>query len=153
MRVTKYNTILNTEKQCELVKEKSVNYQYDGSFTNPQAIYNMLCDVFQHNKQAEEYVYLLCFTTRCKLLGVFEVSHGTVNNSFCNPREIFQKALLCNAGNIILAHNHPSGDTMPSKEDLEIYKKIKEISGIMGLPLIDNLIIGDGYYSFMENDI
>lgn len=153
MRITKYSTILNSDKHCELVKEKSVNYQYEGNFNNPQLIYNMLCDVFYHDKQTEEYLYLLCFNTKCRLLGVFEVSHGTVNASLCNTREIFQKALLCNASNIVLAHNHPSGSTTPSKEDIQTYKKVKEAANIMGLPLLDNLIIGDSYYSFSENGI
>ncbi len=153
MRITKYSTVLNSDKLCELVKEKSVNYQYGGNFSNPQSIYNMLCDVFQHDKQTEEYLYLLCFNTKCRILGVFEVSHGTVNASLCNTREIFQKALLCNASNIVLAHNHPSGDATPSKEDMQIYSRVKEAANIMGIPLLDNLIIGDSYYSFMENGI
>lgn len=153
MRITKYNTILNTDRHCELIKEKSVNYQYDGNFNNPQSIYNMLCDVFQHDKQTEEYLYLLCLTTKGRLLGMFEVSHGTVNASLCNTREIFQKALLCNASNIVLAHNHPSGDVTPSKEDMLVYKRVKAAADIMGIGYIDNLIIGDGYYSFMENGI
>lgn len=153
MRITKYNTILNSDKHCELIKEKSVNYQYDGNFSNPQSIYNMLCDVFKHNRQTEEYLYLLCFNTKCRLLGVFEVSHGTVNASLCNTREIFQKALLCNASNIVLAHNHPSGSTTPSKEDIAVYRKVKEAANIMGINYIDNLIVGDDYYSFMENGI
>lgn len=153
MRITKYNTILNSDKHCELIKEKSVNYQYNGNFSNPQSIYNMLCDVFQHNRQTEEYLYLLCFNTKCRLLGVFEVSHGTVNASLCNTREIFQKALLCNASNIVLAHNHPSGNTTPSKEDIAVYRKIKEAANIMGIGYIDNLIVGDSYYSFTENEI
>lgn len=153
MRITKYNTILNSNKHCELIKEKSINYQYDGNFSNPQSIYNMLCDVFQHNRQTEEYLYLLCFNTKCRLLGVFEVSHGTVNASLCNTREIFQKALLCNASNIVLAHNHPSGSTTPSKEDIVVYRKVKEAANIMGIGYIDNLIVGDSYYSFTENKI
>ncbi len=151
MMITKYNTILNNDKHCELKKEESVNYQYDGNFSNPQLIYNMLCDVFQHNRKTEEYLYLLCFDTKCRLLGVFEVSHGTVNSLLCNTREIFQKALLCNASNIVLAHNHPSGDTTPSKEDMQVYKKVKKAANIIGVQLLDNLIIGDNYYSFMEN--
>ena len=153
MRITQYKTILNAEKHCELVKERALNYSVDGNLNSPDKIYKMLCDVFQHNKQSEEYVYLLCLNIKCKLLGVFELSHGNVNASVCNTREIFQKALLCNASNIVLAHNHPSGDTTPSKNDIKIYKKIKEAANIMNVPLIDNLIVGDTCYSFMENGI
>lgn len=154
MRVTQYKTILNNEKMCELIKEKSVNYPENDSFNNPNKIYKMLCDIFQHDKQTEEYLYLLCFNTRCKLQGIFELSHGTVNASFCNTREIFQKALLCNASSIVLAHNHPSGDITPSPQDIEVYKKVREASNIMGIDYIDNLIIGENaFYSFMEHNL
>jgi len=153
MRINKYKTILNNEKHCEIVKEKSVNYAMDGNFNSPGKIYKMLCDVFQHDRQSEEYFYLLCMNSKCKLLGVFELSHGTVRASLVSTREIFQKVLLCNAVNIVLAHNHPSGDTMPSEEDINVFRKVKEAGKIMDINLIDNMVIGDNYYSFAENGI
>ena len=68
------------------------------------------------------------------------------------PREVFKVAILSNAYSILLAHNHPSGDTTPSQEDLNITKRIKSASEIMGIPILDHLIIGsNGYYSFKEN--
>ena len=91
--------------------------------------------------------------TKGKPLGVFEISHGTINQSICNPRDIFIKALLCGAAGIILAHNHPSGDVAPSKNDMEIYKRVKEAGQLLGIGLLDNIIIGNGYYSFTENHI
>ena len=111
----------------------------------------MLNAVFRFNKQAEEYVYMIALNTKCKPLGVFEISHGTINQSICNPREIFIKALLCGATGIILAHNHPSGDTTPSKDDLKTYQRVKEAGKIIGVELFDNLVIGNGYFSFMES--
>lgn len=152
MRITKYTTLLDKDRQCTLVKESALNYPVE-NFTSPQSIYKMLCDVFNHNIQTEEYVYLLCFNTKCRLIGVFELSHGAVNQSICSTREIFQKALLCNASGFVLAHNHPSGDTSPGKEDLAVYRKIKEATQLMDLPIMDNIIVGDNYYSFKENGI
>lgn len=152
MRITKYTTLLNIDKQCMLVKESALNYPVE-RLENPESIYKMLCDVFNHNKQTEEYVYLLCFNTKCRLLGVFELSHGAVNQSICSTREIFQKVLLCNASSFVLAHNHPSGDALPSQEDFAAYRKIKEASQLMDLPIMDNIIVGDNYYSFKENNI
>lgn len=153
MKITQYTTILNEEKHCCLVKEKAVLYQEQTKLNGPDKIYRMLCDVFQHNRQSEEYLYLLCFTKAMKLLGVFELSHGTVDCTLCNPREIFLKALLCNATSIVLAHNHPSGELAPSKDDFTVYERVKNASQIMGISLIDNIIVGDnGYYSFSENN-
>lgn len=108
---------------------------------------------FRLNKQAEEYVYMIALNTKCKPLGVFEISHGAIDQSICNPREIFIKALLCGATGIILEYNHPSGDTTPSKNDMEVYQRIKEAGKIIGVNLLDNLVIGNGYYSFTENGI
>lgn len=149
MRITTYRTELNEDQHNVLVKENSCNCPVD-SLRNPQSVTEMLNTVFRLNKQAEEYVYMIALNTKCKPLGVFEISHGTVDQSICNPREIFIKALLCGANGIILAHNHPSGDTTPSKNDIEVYQRIKEAGKIIGVNLFDNLVVGNGYFSFME---
>ena len=149
--VTQYKTILDGDGLCKLVKERAVNYQGNWKFGSPKSIYEMLCKVFQHDKQSEEFLYLLCFNNKARLLGVFELSHGGVSSTICSTREIFQKALLCNAAYIILAHNHPSGDVTPSKEDFVSYSKVKQASRVMDVPLRDNLIVGNNsYYSFAE---
>ena len=152
MRITKYRAELNEDQHNILVKENSCNYPVD-YLRNPQAITEMLNSIFQLNRQAEEYVYMIALNTKDKPLGVFEISHGAVNQSICNPREIFIKALLCGATGIILAHNHPSGDITPSKEDVTVYRRIREASEILGVNLLDNIVIGNGYFSFMENGI
>lgn len=153
MRITQYRTIQNANMEIQLVKERSCNYIGMETLSNPASIHRMLCDVFQHDKQTEEYLYLICVNAATKPTGIFEISHGTVNQALCSPREIFQKALLCNATGIFLAHNHPSGSTTPSKEDLEMYRRIKSACDLMNIPIYDNIIIGNGYYSFVENNI
>lgn len=150
MKITTYRMELNSEQHNVLVKENSCNYPIE-SLDSPQKTADMLNDVFRLNKQAEEYVYMIALNVKGRPLGVFEISHGTVNQSICNPRDIFVKALLCGAVGIILAHNHPSGDTTPSKEDIEIYKRIKEAGEIIGIELLDNIVIGNGYISFRED--
>lgn len=77
---------------------------------------------------------------------------GTINNSVVHPREIFKEAYLLSSNGIICVHNHPSGDVSPSKEDINITKRIEEIGIIHGINLIDHVIIGNNsYYSFYEN--
>lgn len=151
MRITKYRTELNENKHNVLVKEKAFNYQCD-SLDNPKSIVKMLNEYFHLNKMAEEYLYMIALDTKCHPLGVFEVSHGTVNSSLVSPREVFIRAILCGATYIILSHNHPSGVVTPSKEDREVYKRIKESGKLIGIELLDNIIIGDGYYSFLEHE-
>ena len=88
--------------------------------------------------------------TKNKVIGVFEISHGNVNSSIVGTREIFQKALLANAVSIILMHNHPSGDPSPSREDIEVTRRIVEAGKIIGIQVLDHIIIGDRYSSLKE---
>lgn len=150
MRVTKYKTKLSSEGLAYLVKENACNYQGDCKMNTPVSIVKMLNDVFDLCNETEEYLYLLCFNTAYRLLGVFELSHGIVNASMVSPREVFQKALLCNASHIIIAHNHPSGSTEPSRSDREVFKVLRDAGTLMNVPLIDSIIVGSNndYYSF-----
>lgn len=151
MRITKYRTELNENKHNVLVKEKAFNYQCN-NLSSPESIAELLNECFHLNKMAEEYLYMIALDTKYHPLGVFEVSHGTVNLSLVSPREVFIRAILCGATYIILSHNHPSGVVTPSKEDREVYKRIKESGKLIGIELLDNIIIGDGYYSFLEHE-
>lgn len=152
MRLIKYKTELNKELHNILVKENSCNYPCD-NLNSPDKIVDMLNTVYNLDKQAEEHLYMIALNTKNKPLGVFEVSHGTVNCSICNPREIFIRALLCGAACIILAHNHPSQDTEPSRDDLQTCKLVSEVGKMIGIELLDNLIVGTGYYSFREHNV
>ena len=152
MRIVLYKTILDENKCCKIVGTEMQTYQTDKKLNDPKRVFELMCAVFQHNKQSEEYLYMLCFTTDCKLLGVFELSHGSVDTTIYNPREIFQKAFLCNATGIILVHNHPLGSIMQSKADIDAYYIIKKAADIMGVSVFDNIIIGDSYYSFHEKN-
>lgn len=147
MRITIYRSELDKNRHNVLVKEKAVNYTTE-SINNPQAVTGMLNTIFRLNKQAEEHVYMIALNTKGKVLGVFEISHGAVSQSLCGSREIFIRALLCGASGIILAHNHPSGDVTPSKEDVRVYQRIKEAGELIGVNLLDNIIVGDTYFSF-----
>ena len=153
MRVTKYNTYLDDDKKCYLIKEKSINYQIEKrKFDNPDIICKLMRDVFSVDKLSEEYLYMLCFDTKLKLIGVFEISHGSVSASIGSTREIMQKALMCNAVRIALTHNHPSGDTEPSKADDEVTIKVKNASKLMDITFLDHIIIGENqYYSYRRD--
>ena len=77
---------------------------------------------------------------------------GTANYSLVHPRDVFKEAYLLNATSIICVHNHPSGEVKPSKEDINLTIRLKEIGVLMGIRVVDHIIIGDDkYYSFLEN--
>jgi DNA repair protein RadC len=153
MRITKYRTELDQNKHNILVKESAVNYEID-NLNNPQAIVEVLNNCFSLNRLAEEYMYIIALSTKNKPLGVFEVTHGTVNASFCTPREIFIRLLLAGASSFVLSHNHPSGDCTPSNEDIAATKRINESAKIIGITLLDHIIIADSTYnSFKKNGL
>lgn len=88
------------------------------------------------------------------IIQIHVVSVGTVNRTLIHPREIFNEAIRENAAALILCHNHPSGRTEPSKDDLETTKNLILASEIMGIPILDHIIIDkENYYSFMENGL
>lgn len=113
-------------------------------FSSPETIANYYMEDMRHQKQ--EVLKLLLLNTKAKLVGETDISKGTVNAAIISPRELFVEALQKNAVSIILLHNHPSGDAMPSKEDVLITKRIRDAGNLIGIELIDHLIIGDNCY-------
>lgn len=93
---------------------------------------------------------MIALDTKNKPVGVFEVSHGTASASIVGSREIFIRLLLVGASCFVISHNHPSGDCTPSKEDIEVTRRLKECADMMGLSLLDHIIIGDGFTSLSE---
>lgn len=99
-----------------------------------------------------EEVHVLFFNTKCIFLGEKRLSVGTVNASLISPREIFIEALQREAVNIILVHNHPSGDPTASREDIHLTVQVAQAGKILEVRLLDHIIIGDNrYFSFKEN--
>lgn len=153
MKIITYKTMLNEAKLTTLVKESSIEYMKEVKcFNSPESISELMNTLFQADKKAEEYVWLLAFDAAFHVVGVFEVSHGAVNYSVISPREIFIRLCLCGATNFIICHNHPSGDINPSYDDIEVTERAKEAGDMMKIPLIDHIILGErSYYSFKEN--
>ena len=89
-----------------------------------------------------EQVIVCCLDNKNAPISINVVSMGTLNASLIHPREIFKTAILSNSASIILFHNHPSGQTQASTEDINITKRIKEAGVLMGIELIDHIIIG-----------
>ena len=81
------------------------------------------------------------------------ITMGTLNQSLIHPREIFAPAIELRAASVILIHSHPSGDTKPSQQDIEITKRLSEVGEIMGIKVMDHVIIGDDYFSFVDDGI
>lgn len=152
MRIVKYNTKLTENQKVVLEKEISVNRpDLNRKMNSPESIVGIAKHVLQMDKAPEEYMYMICMNTKLELTCVFEISHGNVNSSIVGAREVFQKALLANAVCIAMIHNHPSGDPTPSREDIEVTKRLVEAGNLLGIQVLDHIIIGrPGYTSLKE---
>jgi len=93
----------------------------------------------------ERFVVLL-LNTRHELLSKIEVTHGGLASSPVHPRELFKAAVRESAAAVILVHNHPSGDPTPSRADVAMTARLCRAADVMGIPILDHLIIGDGRY-------
>lgn len=151
MQIIKYDILLNTSKKPRLKKVSSQPYRID-KLDNPKKIVDMLNNLYELSKMAEEYMYMIAVNARCRCLGIFEISHGNDSFSFCDPRQVFTRALLLNASGIILVHNHPSESEEPSEQDEKICRRIQKAGHILNIKLLDNIIVtSNGYTSFNEN--
>lgn len=151
MRVNQFTTRLDKEYRTVVIKEKGINYTQDNEFKRPDNIDQLFRDVYQLDKRTEEFLYLVCLNASCKLIGIFELSHGTVDCAPVAIRELFVKSLILGAVGVILVHNHPGGSKKESHEDIEVTSKIKKASELLQIIFWDHVIIaGDTYISLKE---
>ena len=143
-RITKYDV--------RLVKESASNYEYDSiQLRNPYRVYQLVNTIFDLENMCEEHLVMLALDTKLKVVGAFDIHAGTSNSSLVSTKSVFTRAMLCNANSIIIAHNHPSGNPLPSMDDIHITNKIKEAGEILDITLQDHIVVGDNdYYSFKQ---
>lgn len=103
---------------------------------------------------AYERFIALALTTKNSVAAVLPVSSGSLNASIVHPRELFMRSILANAASIIICHNHPSGDPTPSREDIELTRKLVEAGQLLDIPVLDHIVLGYGRYtSFKEKGL
>ena len=120
---------------------------------NSTDAYNVFKDLFDPNTIVwSEEMILLALNRNNEVYAWRRVSSGGTTGTVCDPKVIFSILLNCGASAFILAHNHPSGALIPSKQDIDITQKLKDGGEILDINLLDHLIIGhDNYYSMGEN--
>lgn len=118
------------------------------AFQNPSTIAEYYMEQLRHEEQ--EQVICMMLDTKNHLLGEELLSVGTVNASIVSPRELFISALRYHAVHIILVHNHPSGDPMPSKADIDLTKRIHYAGELLDIHLLDHIVVGDKKYASLK---
>lgn len=108
-------------------------------------------DVYQcyhssmRDRKKESFLAIL-LDAKNRVIREIEVSTGSLTASFVHPRELFNPAIKESAASMILIHNHPSGDPTPSREDIELTKRLREAGELLGIKVLDHIIIGDGHH-------
>lgn len=139
----------------QVIKEKGGRYDLDTNKMNsPKISTKAFNEVFNLKNRAEEVLVMMTLDTKLKITGMFLISMGSLDSAVVHPREIYKRALLQNASSIIIAHNHPSGNPEPSKQDVNMTIRIQEAGKIMGIELLDHIIIADNkFLSFKEKEL
>ena len=129
------------------MKDKTTRYSgISRDCGSPKQVTEIINTVFGLDTSPQEVLVAIFVNTKNQLVGIQELTRGTVDRSLANGAEVYKAALLHNASGVILSHNHPSGDPEPSREDIAVTQRIAEAGRIIEIPLLDHVVIGDGNY-------
>ena len=145
----------NTTTAGPMLRELTYRYQAkrgpDGQpirlgeiMREPRAVAAMLMALL--HDEAVEVFGILCLTTKHRVICWHEVSRGCLDSTVVHPRDTFKAAMLANAAAIVAAHSHPSGDPDPSPDDLVLTQRLVHAGEILGIPVLDHIIVGDGAF-------
>lgn len=141
------------ETLCEI----SINYQHKTKLSELPKILNSkdsekhFRSLWSNKLNYVEEMYLMLLNRANRVLGYSKISIGGTTGTVVDIKVVFQTALKANACSILLCHNHPSGNLIPSEQDIKITKSIKEAGKLMEIALLDHLIITDeGFFSFAD---
>jgi DNA repair protein RadC len=131
--------------RLQMVREESSAY---GAVCSPDDLGPSLVSLLRHLDR--EHMVVVALDARNQPIGCHVVSVGTLSASLVHPREVFKFALLANSASIILAHNHPSEDTAPSRDDIELTQRLRKAGEILGVEVLDHLIVGGEQYRSLK---
>ena len=131
----------------KMVKESSFLYQ-TRTISSPNDAYEMIKEQLE-GLDREQFI-IACLNTKNEPTNISVVSVGTLNKAIVHPREVFKTAILSNAASIMAFHNHPSGETTPSQQDIQLTNRLYEAGELLGIKLLDHLIIGDGTFTSLK---
>lgn len=141
-----------TLNRVQLVRESSHIYDVPPVVSCPEDAAEIAKEVLSLEDRSEEIFACLFLNVKNHVVGVQEISRGSATASVVHPREVFKVALLHNAASIILMHNHPSGETEPSREDIATTTRLVNAGKLMDIPVLDHLIIGWHKYISMKEE-
>lgn len=134
--------------RLKMVKEGSILYK-ERRIKSPEDASVLLKQFL--GEVDREYFIVLCLDTKNQPTAINVCHIGSLNASIVHPREVLKPAIISNAASIIVAHNHPSNDPTPSREDIEVTKRLAEAGKVIGVELLDHVIVcSDSFVSLKE---
>ena len=144
------NLDYSMDELLQMVQEKAQAYNIS-RITSASDVYSLLAE---YATQEKEHFLMITLDGASKVIEKRVIHIGTLNQSLVHPREVFRPAILDNAVGVIVAHNHPSGTLEPSRADIQITQRLKEVAKLVGIELLDHVIISkEGYYSFSDEGV
>ncbi len=140
--------VLALLEMCKRLSKQ--RYHYLQKFTCPQDVSDYFMEEVRHSH--EELFIVALLNAKSKMMSYEKISKGSLTASIVHPREVYKIAIQKSAYSIIAVHNHPSGDPSPSKEDIQMTSRLKEVGELIGIPLLDHIIIGDGQYVSLKGE-
>ena len=141
-------------KRVSVVREGGSTYtrpKLNLKITSASDVYECLSE---YATLEREHFVAITLDGASRVINTRVISIGTINQSLVHPREVFRPAILDNAVGMIVAHNHPSGQLVPSIEDKRVTKRLKEVGVLIGIELLDHVILScEGYYSLREEGL
>ena len=131
----------------KMVKESSFLYQ-TRQILSPNDAYEMIKEQLE-GLDREQFI-IACLNTKNEPTNISVVSVGSLNKAIVHPREVFKTAILSNAASVMAFHNHPSGETTPSQQDIQLTNRLYEAGELLSIKLLDHLIIGDGTFTSLK---
>lgn len=128
----------------------TVSLKPGNQFKSSQDIFAHFHEQLRDKKQETFLVVLL--DNKNRIIKDIPVSTGSLSQSIVHPREVFKPAIKESAASVVFVHNHPSGDPAPSNEDIELTQRLKEVSQVVGIKILDHVIIGNGCYTSFKDE-
>lgn len=130
--------------RCVLVKESVLKYGTKVNYYDEaEAIFEQMI-----GNSPEEIFAMICVDAKSNIVGYHEIAHGAITECSVDLRSVFKRAILNNAIAIIVAHNHPSGDSEPSAQDVDLTKRLAKAGEILLIDVADHIILGNTNFSF-----
>ncbi len=147
---------IGTARACSIIAsfelaKRLLNGKQTQLYLTPKDVYERLVE---YRNAKKEHFFVFYLDTKNQEISTELISVGTLNASLVHPREVFEPAVKHLAAQIIVAHNHPSGNLEPSEDDIELTQRLIKAGEILGIDLLDHVIVSkNGYYSFKQNKL